>query len=507
MELELKKETLRCWEPVCHMTLEQEATTETIVPDACPDVWQVLDGEGHLFLQRREAQDGKAECAGLIRTAILYQPEGGEGVRSMEVTTPFSVSPEVPRLTRRCMLNVRARVLSVDVHLLNPRKVLVRVGYSLELAGYAPAALSPASRTEEAERWGIRQKTETCSSLITVAVQEKTFTYTDALVLPSGKPEAEALLRARAECVCTEAKIIGNKLVFKGEAVLQVLCRDGAGKPFGEAFHLPFSQIMDAGEESEDGLCALNLFLSDVKCTLDGEDRRSLQVELEMEAQAVIRREITCTLLRDLYSTAYEVETEETQLSLSRLSGQGEEQESVREVLEAGAEPTDLYDVQVRLGRTGQTWEGKDRILRQEAELTVLYGSGEGAGCLHRTVTVPHRLTGQEAGDCAFTCQLLRMPTAAPAGKGVEVSFDLSFRWMTLEGETVTAISRVTAGERRESGGETPSVILRTVKQGETLWDVAKSCAAGDREILEASGLSSEELYPGQMLLIPKQAG
>lgn len=503
MELELRKETLRCWETVCRMTLEQEATTETIVPDACPDVWQVLDGEGRIFLQRREAQEGKAECAGLIRTTILYQPEGAEGVRTMEVTTPFSVSPEAPRLTRRCLLNVRARVLSVDVHLLNPRKVLVRIGYCLELTGYAPAALTPAGRVEEPEQWGIRQRTEPCAALLTTAVQEKSFTFSDAVVLPAGKPEAEELLSTRADCVCTEAKVIGNKLVFKGEGVVQVLCRDGEGTPFSADFHLPFSQIMDAGEESEEGLCALNLFFSEVGCTLREEDRRSFQLELEMQAQAVIRKESAFPLLRDLYSTTHETEAETAELSLSHLSGQGEEQVSVREVLEAGSQPEELYDVQVRLGRTGQVWDGKDRLLRQEAEVTVLYRSSEGVGCLHRTVPVPCRLTGQEEGDCTFEGQLLRPPTASIAGKGVEVAFGLSFRWMTMEGETVTAVSGVTVKEPRETGGEAPSVILRTVKPGETLWDIAKSCAAGDREILEASGLPAGELIPGQMLLIP----
>ncbi len=38
----------------------------------------------------------------------------------MEVTLPFSLSPELTNLTRRSCLHVVPRVLSVDVHLLNP---------------------------------------------------------------------------------------------------------------------------------------------------------------------------------------------------------------------------------------------------------------------------------------------------------------------------------------------------------------------------------------------------
>ena len=63
----------------------------------------------------------------------------------------------------------------------------------------------------------------------------------------------------------------------------------------------------------------------------------------------------------------------------------------------------------------------------------------------------------------------------------------------------------MTLGDRREEEEERPSVILRAVRAGETLWDVAKACLSTDSEIMEASGLTSEELYPGQMLLIPRK--
>ena len=203
MELELRQETVRGWETVCRTSLEQEETGEMIVPDACPDIWQVLDGEARLLLQRKEPQDGRGELAGLLKTTILYQPEGEEGVRSMEVTLPLSASPELKGLTRRSVLHVMPRVLSVDVHLLNPRKVLVRVGYCLEIEGFSPQTRSLAAGVEGAQDKGIQQKTGLLRSFQTVYVQEKNFTYQDAVVLPAGRPDAAELLRTRAQCTCT----------------------------------------------------------------------------------------------------------------------------------------------------------------------------------------------------------------------------------------------------------------------------------------------------------------
>ncbi|MGM9578517.1 MAG: SPOCS domain-containing protein [Evtepia sp.] len=503
MELELQRESVRCWETVCRTTLEQEETAETIVPDACPDIWQVLDGEGRLLLQRKEPQEGKAELSGLLKVTILYQPEGEETMESMEVTLPFSLSPDLPQLTRRCLLRVTPRVLSVDVHLLNPRKVLVRVGYQLEVEGFSPQTLSPASMAQEGEDYGVRQRTDTLRSMMTVYVQEKTFTYSDTVTLPAGRPDVQSLLRTRAECTCTEARVIGSKLVFKGEAVLTLLCKGTDGGVFSADLHLPYSQIMDAGEESEEGLCGMDLFFTDVTCIPEGEDPRAFQVELAIQAQAVLRRQVEVPVLADLYSTDYQLQTETSPFPVRSLLGSGEDQETAREVLEHSGALGEIFDVQARLGRTGQRQEGQDRILTQEVELVVLCQGEEGPVTLSKRVTVSHRLPERGETPCLLTVEVLRAPTASVTGTGAEVTVPLLFRWMALEDRMVSLADRVTLGDRREEAEERPSVILRAVRAGETLWDVAKACLSTDSEIMEASALTSPELYPGQMLLIP----
>lgn len=505
MELELRQETARGWETVCRATLEQEETAEMIVPDACPDIWQVLDGEARLLLQRKEAQDGKGEFSGLLKTTILYQPEGEQGIGSMEVTLPFSLSPELTNLTRRSCLHVVPRVLSVDVHLLNPRKVLVRVGYCLEVEGFEPQARSLASLVEDPEPQGIRQRTGELRTFQTVYAQEKSFTYQDTLVLPAGRPDAAELLRTRAQCVCTEARVIGNKLVFKGEATLQLLCRGDDGNLFTGDFHLPYSQIMDAGEESEEGLCHMDLLFTDVKCTPAEEDRRSFQVELAVQAQAVLRREVTLPVLTDLYSTSYEAEVQREACPVCRLLEQGEEREDLRQTVEAPSLGP-LLDVQVRLGRASQSQDGEDRVLTQEVELMLLYESEEGPAAAHQQAQVAHRLPGQGDGKCTFYVELLREPTASPMGEGMEVSCPVCFHWMTLEEEETQVISRVTLGEKRTEAAQGPSVIIRAVRPGEDLWAVAKAYCTTDGEIMEASGLTDQEIYPGQMLLIPRKS-
>lgn len=507
MELELQQSPLGGWETVCRTTLEQEETAEAIVPDARPDIWQVLDGQARLLLQRKEAQEGRGEVAGLLKVTVLYQPEGSQGVETMEVTLPFSAAPELPKLTRRGALHAVPRVLSVDVHLLNPRKVLVRVGYSLELEAFQPQNRTLAAGVADPEPWGICQKTGRLGTLQTAWVQEKAFTYQDTLTLPAGRPAAAELLSFRARCTCAEARVIGSKLVFKGEAVVHLLCRGEDGAVFAEDFPLPYSQIMDAGEGSEEGLCHMDLAFTEVTCTPEEGDGRTFQVTLALQAQGVLRREVTAPILTDLYSTTHTLETQGSPCPVCRLLDQGEAPENGRVTVATPGLSGRVLGVRLSLGRLTQSQEGEDAILTQEVEASVLYETGEGPAGASQRGTVVRRLTGQGGALCLARGELLREPGAAPAGEAVEVSFSLLFRWLCLEQGEVPAIDQVQVGEKLESAGRQPSVVLRAVHPGEDLWAVAKACRTTETAILEASGLEAGAVAPGQMLLIPRTVG
>ena len=420
MELELRRETVRCWQAVCRTTLEQEETAECIVPDACPDIWQVLDSQGRMLLQRKEPQEGRGEFSGLIRVNILYQPEGEGPVQTMEAALPFAASPDLAQVTRRCVLRAEPRLLSVDVHLLNPRKVLVRANWELTVEAWHPHALALACYGEEGENYALRQKPGQFRSLVTTGVQEKAFSYSDGLTLPAGSPAPQAILAIRAGCTCTEARVIGTKLVFKGEARLKLLLRGEDGTLFPAEFRLPYSQLMDAGEDSEDALCEMALYFSDVKCTLDPEDPRMLQAELSIQAQACLEKEVQVPILSDLYSTAWEVQTQREEVPTRSVAGSSEEQIPLRQVLETQETLGEILDVQARLGRCDQRREGEDWVLSQAVRWTVLVRGEDGPLCLDGMTRAEHRLPGLGEKEVSCRWELLRDPTASQNPSGVE---------------------------------------------------------------------------------------
>ena len=93
MDLEYRQENVEYWEVVSRLNVEREESGEMIVPDTCPDVDKILVTRPKLLLQRKEAGEGRAEFAGLIRVGILYRHQSevksglseGEKVRGPQI--------------------------------------------------------------------------------------------------------------------------------------------------------------------------------------------------------------------------------------------------------------------------------------------------------------------------------------------------------------------------------------------------------------------------------------
>ena len=388
MELELDRTQRSGYEAVLDTTVCREETLESIVPDACPDILRICDTEGVVCLRDKVLQDGRVELSGSVRAALLYLPDGEEGIRRMEVELPFSCTLEHPALTPLCRVVALPRVQGADARLINPRKVLVRVDLAFCVQVYAPVEDDICSGVLAPEEAGVQQMSEQCDACTTVCVQEKPFTFSDEISLSGSKPEAEELLKCRAALRCSESKVIGNKLIFKGESQLQMLYRSSAGGLCTAEYELPFSQIMEITGAGEESTCDVYVVLTGLDCALDSGDGRTISVSMGLLAQAVVREERTLQMLTDVYSTAFQLTAESRTYTLGRLVEHGEKELTVREILETGIKVVDLicpYAKGGKIGLFGGAGVGKtvlimeliNNIAKEHGGISVFTGVGE----------------------------------------------------------------------------------------------------------------------------------
>ena len=504
MELEWKKNALDAFAIGAEQVITPEETAETIVPDYCPDIARIIDGEGRVFLHRREVSGGRAEVSGVVRVTLLYVPEGEGGIRSLGFSLPFRAQAE--GMGDAVCLLTEAELESLENRLTNPRKVFTRCRLTVRLRPCRPAPLRFTSDVTAPPEAGLEKRQEVQKTSLLTAVAEKDFPFTDTWTLSPGKEGAAEILRFRCEALISERKRIGGKCLIKGVFPVSLLYRTAAGQCRQASAELPFSQILELGGE-EDGTAEVFLQLCGWDCQIapGDEEGRSLTVTLSLHAAALLRREVELTLLQDLYSTAWDLSYEAEPLSLTDCQDLDVRRQSVRELLEIGVVAETLLDISVRPGRAAAVREGEGGSLHCPCRLRALYLDEGGVPLVaERSIDVVCPLDWPEDGRIEVLALCPEEPQGSLGERGVELRFTLEFRARVTRQRQRASI----ASARMEAAdlSALPSLVLRSLGPEETLWDLAKHCRSTVPMILAANGLEGEEAAEaGHLLLVPRK--
>ena len=502
MDMELQRTQLGDWRPIYETMVCQEETLESIVPDAMPDMVRIVQAEATALLRQKEAAENSVRVTGTARTAILYVPEGNGEPCVLEVNLPFLIHSEHAGLHGDCMVMTELKVIGADAQMLNPRKVLVRVELVARLMVYGEERrLITAGVVSEEEHLQVLQEVQKDYS--TADIMAKAFTFSDVLQIPSSRPRPERLLYCKARCGTAEAKVIGRKLVVKGQVELTALYW-GGDSVAAMRCELPFSQVVETRLDGEECVAVAGAVLTGIHCRLreDGE----IEVSLDMMLQAVVEHERTLTLMTDLYSTAHSLTVRREDVPLTMLQDRGELRQMVRQMCPAALAVRQVLDCTFTVGTLSQSPSGTGMMtVTAMTYANVLYLTEENELCAASyTIPASCELSVPEGCCCDCTCALAGESSVMPVSDGMDVRFEVLFSYRVMRDYTVSAVSSAQLHEEEAESQPRPSVIVRKAATGERLWDMAKECGSTVDAIRRANDLDGEEVPSGAVLLIPR---
>ncbi|MCI8809209.1 MAG: DUF3794 domain-containing protein [Oscillibacter sp.] len=510
MELELKKGCLDTYEMGGELTLTQEETAETIVPDYCPDIARIIETDGKVYLHSRELRDGKADLSGTVRVTVLYTPDGESGVRTLEFAIPFTVESDSRSLPGCQYLIAETETEFLEARMLNPRKVFTHCKLVTHITGYQRTPLCFCNDVEAEEALCVEKRQEQQHAILLTHIAEKDFTFTEEMNLSPGREGAAELLTNQISSSVTETKIVGSKLIFKGMFSISLLYRTADGTCGSATSELPFSQIMEIEGVEEGAAATLQLQLTGTDFQIDGDDPegRQIAVTLYFHATALLREEQDLTLLSDLYSTAYDMTYEAAPLTLTSFCENLTRRQTVREVLEIGVVAESILALSAICGTVSVGREGSVTVLRSGVMVRALYVDEGGVPLVaERCIDVSCQLELPE--DSRITAKAICSEEVQGnlGDRGIEVRFPVDFRIEAasrVKKVCITSAKLDTEAVKDTSGA--PSLVLRCMGKQETAWDLAKKYNTTIAAILSANQLEEEADIPQEkLLLIPRK--
>ena len=491
MELKFDKRGISYLKPLLREVQAQEQTQELRLTDGMPDIGRILGTWGQVILRGKEWRGDSVGCSGGVMAFVLYAPEDGSPLRTMETWIPFQMKWNLEDGHRDGEMQVQCLMRFLDARSVSPRKMMLRCGISARMEAYRQETALVAVPGEVPEdvqllksRYPIR---------FPRAAGEKTFQLEESFPLPSAGELVSYCMIPRL----SEVRLLSGKLVLRGSGLFHVVYLTGDGKMESRDLEIPISQLAEPeGEFSPDALAGAAMEVTSLEAELGEENQ--LRVKAGLLAQYGIEDRELLELTEDVYSPRRQVEPQREELELPRILEQKQVSLPVRQTLRQSAgqiaDVTYLPDFPVLR---------RSENLQAELPGTFQILFYDENGNLSATTARTEENWDMPLGDNTRV-EATVLPGSAPAatgGSAMELKGESVLTLQTTARHGLEMVTGLKLGQEQELPANRPSLILRRAgDQG--LWNIAKSTGSTVEAIRKANSLEGEP-EESRILLIP----
>ena len=496
MEVQFTRRPISCLRPVLGEVQNLEQTHEMKLPENMPDIGRVLAAWAQPVLRGKEWLTDRVAMSGGMQVWVLYCPEDGTQVRCMDCWIPFQIRWDLPEGTKEGKMTVQCVTRFVDARSVSPRKIIVRMGVGALAQGYAPEEISLYVPENVPE--GVELLRSTYPVRLPREAGEKTFSLDEDLSVPPSVPRPEKLVYYTLKPEIQDQKVLGNKVVFRGNGNLHVLFLSEEGQLHSWDFELPISQFDELnGNYSTEALA--EVILSPTNVELDLDEEGNLRLRCGLVGQYLVTEPELISLVEDAYSPGRELNLSQEQLDLPAVLETRRENLYGEQTIPG--EANIAADVQFLPDFPRQRRIGDRLELEMPGSFQVLYYGDNGT-----LQSANGRWTGELTLDADENSRILARPTQSQAqvylgNDSMIAKGEVPLQMTTTGTQGLQMVTGLQLGEAAQPLKNRPSLILK--RAGEhRLWDIAKATGTTVEAIRKANGLQDEPL-PNQMLLIP----
>lgn len=497
MECQFQKNHIPCLRQVKSEVQTQEQTQEIRLSENLPDVGRVLCAWGQVVVRGKEWQNDYMGVNCGVMVWVLYAPEDGSPAQWVETWVPLNIRWDLMDAGDQGRILCHGTLRSVDARLISGRKIMVRVTVSMLAQAYGKDHVilyEPGEIPED-----IRLKQTVRKVTLVGEMGEKPFIMDEEMSLPESAPGMDKLVRYSILPEVTEKKVLGDKVVFRGNTILHTLYRTVDGAMHSWDFEIPFSQYAELEQEyGHDAQAEMIPLITSLEVE-PGEQGR-IRLKAGLSGQYVIYDTKDFAMVEDAYSTERSVSMQTESIAWPAVLER--QSQRIREEQTAPFGSNRIADVSFEMGNPRSMGRQEGITLEIPGNFQVLYYDREGtlqAGNVRWQTEM--NLSVTEGSTVAAICSPSGKISAVPGEESTMLRGESLLHCVMTAPEKELAVTSVQIGDSIEKNPSRPSLILRRAGH-EDLWSIAKKNGSTVESIRNANGLQGEP-DPDQILLIP----
>ena len=486
------------------------------IPENKPDISGLNLEKGELVIDEIKPGTDAVTVRGRLSLSVLYHTvEDGGSLVVLEGKVPFDEKINMQGVTPADTVVVEGEVEDVTLSMINSRKLNVQSLLTMtarveELYDEeAPIAVQGDEKAEYRRRLLNLAQIAICKNDI--------FRLKEEVTLPSNYPNIFQILWNNVSLGDVEFKVMEEKLTVSGDIHLFLLYEgEGEDHPC-RSFEttLPFSGVLECHGCREGMLPDIRYQLGQqelaVRPDFDGEER-NIGLELVMDIAIRIYEEESLEIISDIYGVSKEISTQthraDLRRLLSRVTGKTKVTDHVRV---SGGTVLQLLHSEGTVSLEQQSTVENGILLQGSVQVRVMYITGEDEAPYGSTqAQIPYQYT-LEVPDIApedmgkVRAEVEQLQVTMLDGEEMDVKAILSFSTVVFKSVPVELITQVSVSEL-DSGrmSSLPGMVIYMVKEGDNLWNIGKKYYVPVEGLRHLNALDSDEVKPGQKLLIVK---
>lgn len=487
-------------------TAENPFDLDIHLPEYYPDVQRILRCTVSPNIQSVSVSGDRIVVEGNGTLRMLYAAED-KTIVAYEQSVPVSRTLHSPADLSGAAVSADGRTDFVNCRASGQRRVDVHGVISLHVCAFGKEEQTIVCDTESDQ---LQMKTEPVRMLSLTGIGERVFAMSEVVELGSEDPAVEKMLRAQAALRVDSTKAVKDKLLVKGEAIVEwVYLPAEGGTPQRIRHSMPISQILETAGVSEDDTQDVTLQVQELTLTPkpDGSgDARLVDVALRIRAHVRTGALVRADAVTDLYATSGDLRTAWADMELVTPIETIRDTMSVRQTVELpGGNASRILDVSTEQTivdvRTGEN--GVEAACT--TSLFILYIDADGEPAIAETkmdyLYSRHAAIPSEEIRCGIQVQIASgKASLEDAGAQVQIEAVISGTVCAVETRRLLRSVQLLDAQEEESPA---AMTIYFADGGESVWDVARRYRTTTQAILEENDLTEDIIPDKRMLVIP----
>ncbi len=513
MDFKVNREIFSTKEVVYDGSNEQSIELDYILPDYFAEVFKVIKCQLSPRVVSHSISGEKLAYELVVGIKVLYLSENSNALRSVEQKMNFSKSINLGKQVDKPEIIIQPKTEYINCRVVNQRRLDFRGAVSIKAK-----VISENKQQIVSDAFGgnIQLKRKSVVYPTHRLTATKRATIIEELDMGAVKPSIISIVRSEAEIVNNDKKIITNKVITKGEAVVNMLytCeKENHNSLETMQFNIPFSQIVDVDGINEKH--EANIRMNVISCEIipKGASGESTQVECEinLEISCVANRYDNVDIISDVYSTAYQVKLDYMDAKLEKKPMPIEATNNAKSNLEYHeGDICCVYDAWAKVNKIMSRFEPSTGNLKISGSCNFyVIAKNENSKPVYIENEIPFENTiklENVSEDCfaELNAMVVSCSYNLHSTNSVELKAEIKMNGLIYDVINNKLITNIEVDENKIKEQENNVALkLYFADEGEDVWEIAKKYNTSIKAIMDENDLLEDTVAKKGMLLIP----